>query len=459
MASSARHAAPAAVLLLLVGCGSNEKGPDPEVRRLQEENDVLRSAAARKTTEAELEAQRARDELELERREAARLRDEVAELRASNDQQRAAAEAAMGVVRRQEAELVELRKRPDPGAEGGVDAGAAKLLLELQKQNKELRNALADARAGGASDAGPRPWDKGVRASGVDLEKPVALVNSAPLTRREFVEFLYRDLATPQLLSLFVDRHLVLRAAADRGVTVTDVEQAVWVQEQLVAQTQEAGGEAKLAEKLRELGFTREVWEARLRYQARSALLLRRLIDQDRAGGQGREAFAARVRATWQAEMSERVKASHILVAVPPGAPPEEEAAARKKAESLRDAARRNVPFADLSRRYSDDPESRKIGGSLGSFDRLRFQAYPELNTALFTLPPGQASDPIRSRMGFHVLLVEDRQAAKRPFDEATRKELEARLLKEMPDDAEVAAFLKRLRDGAQVTPALTFDE
>lgn len=458
MPSTARHAALS--LLLLVGCASNDEGrPDPELERALQQKKAAEDAAAVARAEAEVQVAKARDGLELEQRESARLRKELSEVKASNDAQRAAADAAMGVVRRQEEELVELRKRPDPAAAGGVESGAAKLLLELQRQNKELRDALAQARAGGPADDGPKPWEKGVRASGVDLEKPVALVDSRPLTRREFVEFLYRDLATPQLLSLFVDRHLVLRAAAARGVTCTDVEAAVWVQEQLVAQAQEAGGDAKLVEKLKALGFTREVWEARLRYQARAAILLRRLIDQDRAAGPGQEALAARVKATWQAEMSERVTARHILVAVPPGAPQDEDAAARKKAEALRDFVRRGQRFEDLARRSSDDPESRKLGGSLGTFDRLRFQPAPELNTAFFTLPPGQVSDPIRSRLGYHLVLVEERQAAKRAFDEATRKELEQRLMKEPPDDAEVGAFLLRLRGGAQISPTLTFDE
>lgn len=57
--------------------------------------------------------------------------------------------------------------------------------------------------------------------------------------------------------------------------------------------------------------------------------------------------------------------------------------------------------FEDLARRFSRCPSS-KQGGDLGQFGRGRMvEAFEE---AAFSLEPGEVSQPVRTRFGYHLI-------------------------------------------------------
>jgi peptidyl-prolyl cis-trans isomerase C len=293
----------------------------------------------------------------------------------------------------------------------------------------------------------------------MDLEVPVATIDGGPRTRREFCEFLYRDLATPQLLELFINRHLIITEARRRGIEVNDVDVAVWVEEQLVDHVRQAGSAEAFERKLAEGGFTKDAWATRLRYQARPMLYLRRLAVAERTTPEGREAFEARIREEYHEAYGERVTGSHIFVEVAPDAAGVDHEAALAKARAAAEQVRRGIPFADVARRLSEDAQTRPLGGTLGTFGKDRFARSPEFNAAFFSLEPGRVSDPIRSPAGYHVILVEKRTPAARPFDDAVRQELAGRLSNEPPTDAELEGLIQRLRSRALIARSLTFDD
>lgn len=446
------------VASLAIGCAT---APREEAR-----DDVVpaaeHAAEVERLRRSEAEARRALDEARTEttllRREKDRSDEERAAAQATARDHQVALDAALSQVRDQAVELEKLRTGSVPA--GADDVNAVSELLRRQKQeNDKLRAALADALAGRSRPAPDPALEGRVMPSGLDLEVEVATVDGEPITRRDFVEFLYRDLGSPSLLELCVNRVIVEREARRRGVEVSNVDVEVWITEQLVLHAREAGGEEKLDAKIAELGFDRRAWIERLRYQARPALLLRRLVELERTTPEGREAFEQRLQDEYLAAYSERVTASHIFIGVDKAAGPEEIAAARDKAAQAASLVRKGVPFVDVARRMSQDRETAKLGGTLGTFDRTRFARTPELNAALFTLAPGQVSDPVRSPLGFHVLFVDHRTPASRPFDAEVRSELMGRLSKEPPSDAELQALIARLRARAHVTRRLAVDD
>ena len=98
------------------------------------------------------------------------------------------------------------------------------------------------------------------------------------------------------------------------------------------------------------------------------------------------------------------------------------------------------------------------MGGLLGKFDRNKFAALPQLNNAFFTLPKGKVSAPIRSRVGYHVVLVEERFPPAKQLTPRVRDRLGKRLRSEPPGQLEVELLLRKLRTRARINSRLTFD-
>jgi peptidyl-prolyl cis-trans isomerase SurA len=66
--------------------------------------------------------------------------------------------------------------------------------------------------------------------------------------------------------------------------------------------------------------------------------------------------------------------------------------------------------FADLAKRYSEDPGSGSLGGDLGFFGRG--QLAPEYEATALALRQGEISDPVETQFGFHMIqLLEVRGA------------------------------------------------
>lgn len=125
----------------------------------------------------------------------------------------------------------------------------------------------------------------------------------------------------------------------------------------------------------------------------------------------------------------------HILVKVDPGAPADQEAAAKAKADSLVAQLRGGADFAALARANSDDPSSSGNGGDMGFVEMG--QTVPPFERAVFSVPIGQISDPIRTpEYGFHIVKVlERREAGTRSFEEV-RPELTARAAGDLAREA-----------------------
>ena len=124
---------------------------------------------------------------------------------------------------------------------------------------------------------------------------------------------------------------------------------------------------------------------------------------------------AARVQKAYAAssaryDRKKQVKARHILVRVPEGAPAAQDDEAKQKAAGYAERVKKE-PFADVAKQVSEDTATREKGGDLGTFGP-GLMAKP-FEDAAFALKPGEVSAPVRTRFGWHVILVEGVQEAR----------------------------------------------
>ncbi len=113
-----------------------------------------------------------------------------------------------------------------------------------------------------------------------------------------------------------------------------------------------------------------------------------------------------------QYQVPEEVKVRHILIAVKQDASPAQVAAAKAKAQGILDQIRKDngKNFAELAKKYSDDPGSAAQGGELGWIKKG--VTVPAFQHAAFSQSAGQISGLVRTQFGFHIIQTEAKQAA-----------------------------------------------
>ena len=147
----------------------------------------------------------------------------------------------------------------------------------------------------------------------------------------------------------------------------------------------------------------------------------------------------------------EQIRASHILIRLPPGASPEVKAEKKKKADEIAAKAKKG-DFAALAKEFGEDP-TKDRGGDLGFFTKGRMvKAFED---AAWKLKNGQVSGVVETQFGFHIIKkVEHKQARKKPYAEVKEqieRSLEARkrntaireALQKWKDESKIEIFVK----------------
>ncbi len=252
-------------------------------------------------------------------------------------------------------------------------------------------SAPADAAA--ASEATPSPQP---------TEALAALVNGQPITLAVFQQRLReeeqrlaeagvvpadRAAFEQSVLSGLIDQVLIEQAATVQGLRVTPEE----LDAEVALNIEVAGGEAAWQAWLVENGLTPESFRQSL-YEA---LLTAKIRDQVIAG---------------VPERVEQAHARHILVST------------EAEAQQIYQQLQAGVDFAALALQHSRDVSTRDLGGDLGWFTREQLTE-PVVAEVAFTQPIGQISEPVASRLGYHIIQTLER-VADRPLDEAARAAL-----------------------------------
>src|SRR5256886_11001813 len=116
-----------------------------------------------------------------------------------------------------------------------------------------------------------------------------------------------------------------------------------------------------------------------------------------------------------QYQVPNRVHVEHILF-MTGGKTDAEVEEIKKKAEDVLKQAKKGGKFEDLAKKYSEDAAKDK-GGDIGWIGQG--QALPEYEKAAFSLPVGSISALVRSKIGFYIIKVLEKEPAHtKPFEE-----------------------------------------
>jgi len=144
----------------------------------------------------------------------------------------------------------------------------------------------------------------------------------------------------------------------------------------------------------------------------------------------------------------EQVRASHILIQPDPNMDPNQaKVKARAEAQDLLKQIKEGADFAELAKAHSDCP-SRERGGDLNFFGRG--QMVPPFEEAAFKLKPGQVSDIVETKFGYHIIKVTDhREADVIAYEQA--KENILKMLKQRKQSELFKEYIESLKAKANI--------
>jgi len=134
----------------------------------------------------------------------------------------------------------------------------------------------------------------------------------------------------------------------------------------------------------------------------------------------------------------ETIHLSHILVKT------------EKEAKAALDKIKKGEKFADVAKQVSICPSK----GKGGDLDWLpRGSLLPEIEEVAFSMQNGQIQGPVKSKFGYHILLVEDKKPAQEiSFEEVKDRVLEQLQYQRQQEQYEKLADTLRKKMNVQIT-------
>ena len=142
------------------------------------------------------------------------------------------------------------------------------------------------------------------------------------------------------------------------------------------------------------------------------------------------------------------VHASHILIRTPEQADAAAKAKAKAQADDLLAQIKKGADFAELARKFSQDPGSAPNGGDLGFFSKG--QMVQPFEQAAFNLKPGQMSGVVETPFGFHIIRVSETKAGRDMAYEEVKAQI-ADFLKQQMRDKKSQEFVDQLKAKGKV--------
>lgn len=287
----------------------------------------------------------------------------------------------------------------------------------------------------------------------------IATVNGVAIPEKDFNRYLKQTLirftrsgkklessqlenVKKDILETLIDRELLYQESQKERIKVTDEK----INKQVEGLKKQFSDKNAFANALKSADLT----ESELRDQVKQQMAIRTLIDKKISGGikiKDKEARAFYDSHSDIFKRPEEVRASHILIKVDSQASKKDVDAARKKIEAAQKRLKKGESFEKVAREVSEGP-SAKNGGDLGFFKRG--QMAKPFEDAAFSMKPGQVSEIVRTRFGFHIIRVTDKKPESSIAFAKVNDKIKA-YLKQKKVQEDVHALIKNLRQHAKI--------
>lgn len=225
-----------------------------------------------------------------------------------------------------------------------------------------------------------------------------------------------RDRAASEIIESRVNDLLLLQAAKEAGIEVSDAEINETVEQNIRAVQRQFRSEQEFTAALQSSGRTMEQYRQELASQQRSQLMIQQFVAQRLRTRTRPLVSEEQIRAAFQSQQgalgTRPATVTLQQVIIEPQPTDSARAAARAEAEDVVRQLAEGGDFEVLARRFSDDPGSKEHGGDLGWFKRGRM--VPKFENVAFALRPGEISPIVETEFGFHIIKVEKARGAER---------------------------------------------
>jgi parvulin-like peptidyl-prolyl isomerase len=232
-----------------------------------------------------------------------------------------------------------------------------------------------------------------------------------------------------QAVQYLVQRIEFEQEADKLGVTVSDKE----ISDRLAQIKKQyfGGKESRYKKQLAQQGLT----EAQVRDDIKAQLIQEKIFKKVTANVKVTDAEAKKYYDEHQSQYGtpEQRDVAHILV--------------KKKslADQLYSQLKGGASFADLAKKYSQDPGSKKVGGKLTI---SKGQTVGAFDTTAFKLPTGQISKPVKTQFGWHIIkALGDVKASKTTPFSKVKSSIRQQLLQQKRNDASASWSNKLKKD------------
>jgi len=246
------------------------------------------------------------------------------------------------------------------------------------------------------------------------VNKILATVDGEPVTIYQLKQFTQDSIRGRQLnasvdpaglLDALITEKLIQKEVSDKGVIVRDADVDRYIE---AIKERNKIDDEKLKAALAAQGVTMEGYRAQIREEIERDQLIGREI-------RGKVSVTPEeVQRYYEAHLSEystpeKVQVAHIVFRLDADTPPDKVAAVTAKAQDVYQRIKKGADFAEMAKEYSED-SSGQNGGDLGWFKPG--ELLDNLEKAAARLKVGEVSEPVRTKVGLHLIKVEAREGA-----------------------------------------------